>query len=412
MPTYTGQGWQMANQNFQQAGSYSNPVQMQEVTITAKRPDKLKKQNIIRNIQKGLYNAGLYGEISEKKAVDSIIGPMTRAALQKAKDAGYDINTETGEINYTKPIQKSKIESKKPSIFETLYTPGTTPQYVQDAANEAGQQVAFANPAVALANRWIHGKLGLSSTYSAIPEDQKKVLSDQNQYIFDNWNTVFSGNIGVAQKTLNENLKALDKAKKEGNIKEIETLKKEIESNKKSVSDISNLYQKIKKAGGLESYLKSNPGKKVVVGANFGLYKRNNMHRFPQGTPSRYANFDAPNYVNYAMNTPLGKVENIFGNTVQSFMYDPKQNIILTRASDTYDFNPRSASKEGATVSKLREKVGNDDVYSKRGSVNYSVDLYPIKPGQSNYTTDFGKPQKEDSAFMKFLIKMGIKAHE
>ena len=62
-------------------------------------------------------------------------------------------------------------------------------------------------------------------------------------------------------------------------------------------------------------------------------------------------------------------------------MYDPKQNVILTKASDTYDFNPRSASKEGATVSKLREKVGNDELYSKKGSVKYSFDLYPIKPG-------------------------------
>jgi len=189
-------------------------------------------------------------------------------------------------------------------------------------------------------------------------------------------------------------------------------LTKEIENNKKSIETISNNYNEVRKAGGLEKWLKANPGKKMIIGANFAHYKRANRSRFPQGTPSGYANFDKPNYINYAMKTPLGRVENIFGNNVQSFMYDPEQDVILTRASDTYDFNPRGSSAEGPTVSKLREAVGNDKTYTGNGSVKYSFDLRPIRPGESNYTTHFGESQPDDSAFSKALVGLGIKLHQ
>ena len=49
------------------------------------------------------------------------------------------------------------------------------------------------------------------------------------------------------------------------------------------------------------------PEEKVVVGANFRLYL------FPDGTPTGYAGFGRPRYLEYAMETPLGQVENILG---------------------------------------------------------------------------------------------------
>lgn len=113
------------------------------------------------------------------------------------------------------------------------------------------------------------------------------------------------------------------------------------------------------------------------------------------------------------MNTPLGKVENIFGNNVQSYVYNPEDDIIYTRASDTYDFDRRASSAEGNTVSKLREAVGNDSTYSSDShSVKYAFDLKPIRPGQSNYTTNFGESQKDDSKFARALVSLGIKMHQ
>jgi len=43
-------------------------------------------------------------------------------------------------------------------------------------------------------------------------------------------------------------------------------------------------------------------------------YKNKNYSKFKNSSiPTSYANFNEPNYGNYAIDTPLGQVENIYG---------------------------------------------------------------------------------------------------
>lgn len=186
---------------------------------------------------------------------------------------GYDVDEKTGEVTKKQQPKKQQPQqttstSKKSFIDIMSYAsaPGYTPPVVQETMNKAGQQIAFANPALALVNRKLHGLVGISATYDAIPDDQRDVLSDQNYWMFNNWNTVFSQNLNKARDTLQTNQTALKKAQQEGNTKEIEKLQKEIENNKKSIQNISDNYQQVKRAGGLEAWLKNNPGKKMVMG--------------------------------------------------------------------------------------------------------------------------------------------------
>jgi len=104
------------------------------------------------------------------------MGDLTRNAIKKAREMGYEVNEKTGEI---KKLNRKGLHQKaaavenprKNNMSEMLYTPGTTPPYVQKFMNDLGQQIAFANPALALLNRKLHGIFGISTNYTAIPED-------------------------------------------------------------------------------------------------------------------------------------------------------------------------------------------------------------------------------------------------
>lgn len=311
--------------------------------------------------------------------------------------------------------QKRKSDAQMQSIEGNLdFATARGQQHdVTEQERVPAPNVAWSGPAQNLAQRAVNGVLQRDVTYT-IPQQHRAVLSDQNQWILDNWSQAFSHNLAIARQRLQETQNRFNAAK---TTEEREKLAKELESNRQSINNIQNNWEQVRGAGGLYNWLLANPNQKMVIGANMRLYKDANQSRFPASTPTAYANFNAPNYIGYAQNTPLGQVENVYGNTVQSFTYNPQTNRIVTRVSDTYDFNPYGSSSEDSEVKKLRTSAGNSETL-RRGTTAYADTLTSIpiddRRGSQRYlTTDqFGESSGEDSWLQRGLATLGIKFFE
>ena len=400
----------------------------------------------LAQLQESLWKIGAFKGLKDKRgrnvvyetAVDGVMGPLTNAAIANAKKLGYNVDRNSGTVSNSNnqssatqttqtssslepwlekairgsvvPLPQSQSQPRR-SVFDMIAPPGYVPSYQNETLSRYGQTLANSNPAIALVNRKMHGLLGLNANYTHIPQRQIDILSDQNQWIYDNWDTAFKHNLNIAQQTLNKNIELLKNATTE---EEKIKLQQQIENNKKSIESIQNNYEQVKKAGSLENWLKNNSGQKMVMGANFALYKNANANRM-KGLPTKYANFGStdnsgnPNTIAYSMDTPLGQVEYIYGNNVQSYMYDPDQNKIITRFSDNYDFN-KYGNEESKGIARLRMRAGTDEDLSQRGSISYNSELKPITfDGNKNYVEDFGKLTRSDSPFEVWLLNRVLK---
>ena len=389
--------------------------------------------NNIAKLQDALWKAGAFKgikgrngkELTYEQAVDGLRAKSgkgtTDQALAWAKANGYNVDEKAGTVSKheQRTPQKQATSNKRRNIFDFISAPGYTPTYVQEHFNAEGQKIVNSNPALALVNRKLHGLLNIPVTYTHAPQEQIYILSDQNQWIYDNWDQIFRINLNNAQRNLANNQKMLSLGK---NAKgepltesEMENLKQEIANNKKSIASVQSKYDAVKKAGGLEQWLLANPGQKMVMGADFSAYKRANANRMT-GVVGKYADFNStdengnPNTIAYAMTTPLGKVEYIYGNNMQSFRYDPETKQILTRSSDTYDFNSHGNENDKG-IKQLRYRAGNDKDLSDRGKVQYAYDLKPITPGTKgqNYVSSFGKVTRSDTPLETLLLNLGLK---
>ena len=406
-----------------------------------------RNKETLREEQEALWNAGAFKglknkfgrEVSYKEAVDGIEGSMTRQARENYRET-VDTKLPADPMGYIPVRERRKIEenakARKEGIakqrelaprreftaslgnienstnsaivalansYPTGYHPGMPSAQAANFYNSIGQKMINSNPALALLNAKAHGQLGIDANYTSIPEDHIKVLSDQNQFIYDNWKEAMEANIyhndseiASRRNNISKGYRGEDPSKTLS-VEEIKNLQKEIKDLEQSSKNIQNLKRQIYNAGGLEKYLISNPGEKVIIGGNFRFYKDNNQKRFPKNTPNKYANFNYPGYALWAMETPLGNVETIYGNNVQSFMYDPETKTIKTRFSDGYNFNAHGANAESSEVKKLRAKVGQDPDLAKT-AVRYSSDLIPITIGKPHYLSsqDFGTNEHQE----------------
>lgn len=231
-----------------------------------------------------------------------------------------------------------------------------------------GQRIrrwANSNPVAALADKKLRGKTGRGTQYNDedIPYRHYQVLSDQSKYVWDNIVDVLGSDVQKLSSALNS---ATDPERRKEMQGTLDTKKK---------------FYDMARRGALETYLKTHPEEKVVVGANFRRYKDDNQERFPEGTPAGYAGFERPRYLEYAMETPLGQVETIWGNSVMSFRYDPKSGQIIPAASDTYDFNSYSDERhENSAVGAMRKAVGKDKDMNEgsKGRITRRTELKPI----------------------------------
>lgn len=251
------------------------------------------------------------------------------------------------------------------------------------------KQAVNEDPALALADKYVRSKVTHQGTQykdADIPIGQYNVLSDQNQYIWDNIQNVLSTDVSK----LRSSIASEEDPKRKAELQN--TLQTKLK------------YLDLAKKGLLTDYLRLHPDEKVVVGGNFRSYKDANQSRFPEETPTGYAGFGRDRYLEYAMNTPLGQTETIWGSAIHSYRVDPVTDAIITAVSDTYDFNPYSSGKanEGNVVGQLRMVAGNDPSLGEKGTTKITrrMNLRPILPGQSNYITDpneFGVlPEKGD----------------
>ena len=323
-----------------------------------------------------------------KWGADGNWGRATDAAIAQAEKDGWIIDGH-------------KLVKKQPTTQGTarnasmagVDNPVTNPSpYSMRGAMDivlGGNSTGSTDPFVALATAKALGTFGANRNYE-YPEEHIPILSDQNQYIFDNWEAAMDYNYSATNNRLQKLLKTYNETKDPA---ERQKLQAEIDDHKKSMKSILANKTKYSKAGGLKKYLMANPGEKVVIGGNFRFYKDNNQHRFPEGTPTGYASFDKhPDYVGWARNAPLGQVETIYGNNVHSWVYNPETNQIETASSDEYNFNS-IGSELSSKIGKLRTAVGEDDALNKT-SIKYRSALRPIKlDGTDNYITnsdDFG----------------------
>ena len=253
------------------------------------------------------------------------------------------------------------------------------------------RQKINSNPALALADKTFRGKVskqGTEYTDADIPIEQYNVLSDQNQYIWDNMSSVLSSDISRLQGELSG---VTDLARRREMEKTIKSKQRYLDMARKGI---------------LRDYLLLHPDEKLVVGGNFRHYKDANQSRFPKGTPTGYAGFGKDRYLEWAMKTPLGQTETIWGSAIHSYQGDPATQSIRTAVSDTYDFNPYSSGKsnEGNLVGQLRLIAGKDPSLGEgsSGKITRRMNLRPIIEGQSNYITDpneFGVLPEEADPF-------------
>lgn len=253
------------------------------------------------------------------------------------------------------------------------------------------RQAVNESPALALADKYMRSKVthrGTQYEDSDIPIGQYNVLSDQNQYIWDNIQSVLSTDISKLQSSIASETNPVRKAELQNTLQ------------------TKSKYLDLARKGLLADYLRLHPDEKVVVGGNFRHYKDANQHRFPEGTPTGYAGFGKDRYLEYAMDTSLGQTETIWGSALHSYRVDPATGTIITAVSDTYDFNPYSSGKshEGNLVGQLRKVAGNDPSLGEKSSTKITrrMNLRPILPGQSNYITDpneFGALPEEGDPF-------------
>lgn len=249
-------------------------------------------------------------------------------------------------------------------------TPERREQWEQErrSGGGLGQRIrrwANSNPVAALADKKLRGRTGRGIQYNDedIPYRHYQVLSDQSKYVWDNIVDVLGSDVQKLSSALNSTSDPERRREMQGTL-----------DTKKKFYDMA-------RRGALETYLKTHPEEKVVVGANFRRYKDDNQERFPEGTPTGYAGFGRPRYLEYAMETPLGQIETIWGNSVMSFRYDPKSGQIIPAASDTYDFNSYSDERhENSAVGAMRKAVGKDKDMNEgsRGRITRRTELKPI----------------------------------
>ena len=113
---------------------------------------------MVRTVQEELWKAGAFKGIKNRRgkaithdeAVDGLMGPMTRRAINNAKNAGMAVsnvmNTTARGISQmmplksNKPKNQSKANSDK-SALEYAYAPGTTPSVVNQLMQEVGSRI-------------------------------------------------------------------------------------------------------------------------------------------------------------------------------------------------------------------------------------------------------------------------------
>lgn len=201
--------------------------QRQKAHQRANRNTKAPFVNNIAKLQEALFKAGFFDEgTTFNKAVDGIKGKMTDRAIQRAKDAGYNINTDTGTINKVSSINEQPLDQQKPvrkNKFVTTsgsFTPSqvieqstssVTP-YMEEAADFVGH-----NPALILAedmdkatpNRIAEALFGIrpfkGRTITNLPSLQKQELINQvkfarergyNSFTSDLYNQMYNYNYG------------------------------------------------------------------------------------------------------------------------------------------------------------------------------------------------------------------------
>ena len=284
-------------------------------------------------------------------------------------------------------------------------TPERREQWEQErrSGGGLGQRVrrwANSNPVAALADKKLRGKTGQGTQYNDedIPYRHYQVLSDQSKYVWDNIVNVLGSDVQKLSQALN-------------NTDDLER-RKEMQG----TLDTKKKFYDMARRGTLETYLKMHPEEKVVVGANFRRYKDDNQERFPEGTPTGYAGFGRPRYLEYAMETPLGQVETIWGNSVMSFRYDPKSGQIIPAASDTYDFNSYSDERhENSAVGAMRKAVGKDKDMNEgsRGRITRRTELKPIGDNYQRLDREgFGIMGNNPNVGYEFINQVIAKAAE
>lgn len=354
------------------------------------------------------YDIGIYG-------ADGRMGNDTKRALAQAEKDGWQV---VNNRLVKKSQQTEKPQSTTIGLPEVTGVPGKEGRVMNSFSGlkeiiSNYKPTGYKHPGAVLLDAKIRGSLDLPEITYEFPDTHKKVLSDKNQFIFDNWNDAIQYNKIIATKLLNNNQKALEEATKNKDTKEIERLTQEIEDNKKSISNIQDTFNKLSKAGGLQKYLLAHPNEKIIIGGNERFYKDKNMHRFPKGTDPKYAYAFQNNVdLGYALNTPLGQTEYAYGNDVHSYVYDPQRKEIITAVSDSYNFNPVGTEND-TTIGKLRQVAGKDEDY---GKVSFRSELAPISldPTKKNYITDskdFGEASPA-SPLENIAVKIGLASQD
>lgn len=261
-----------------------------------------------------------------------------------------------------------------------------TPEYAEKLRKErtkgrftSYERTVNQNPVFAVLDKKVRGMVGADANYTddtALPYEHYRVLSDQNKWIWDNLGSVLQNDISKLQQAMSQPGVSKDR---------MESMNKTLQQKKRYLNMHSN--------GTLVDYMKLHPNEKVVVSGNFAHYKNANQGRFDKSVPDKYAKFGAEGYSDYAMNTPLGQVETIWGNNVQSFRYSPKTGRIQTAVSDSYDFGGYSDTRnESSSVGALRKRFGNDKDMgeSSKGKVFRRYSLADIEPegGKRPYISD------------------------
>lgn len=389
------------NQGIAQKEAEEQEIQRKASQGTKGFVQQQAKANTIR-LQQALlkegYNLGRWG-------ADGNWGNATDAAIAQAEKDGWVVN---GHRLVKKPKPQAVKTNSTPQIFGAAgpeYAVMALGQHYKNARN-----VGTTDPMVALGKAKAYGWLGIDQNYE-YPQEHIGVLSDQNQYIFDNWESAMDYNYGSTANRLAEWQKKFNEAKLANDQAKMSEYQKEIDDHNKSMKSILANKAKYKKAGGLKEYLIANPNEKVVIGGNFRFYKDGNKSRFPEGTPTGYASFDRhPNYVGWARNAPLGQVETIYGNNVHSWVYNPETNQIETASSDEYNFNS-VGSEFSSKIGQLRSAVGEDEDLAKT-KIKYRSALKPIKlDGSTNYLTtpeEFGLP-RENTEYENTLLDLGLR---
>lgn len=202
-------------------------AQRQKAYKRANRKTKAPMINNTAKLQEALYKAGFFDQgTTFNKAVDGDRGGMTDAAIQRAKDAGYNVNIDAGTINKVSSIDKQPLDQQKPvrrnrfittsgsfapsQVIEQS-TSSVTP-YMEEAADFVGH-----NPALILAedmdkatpNRITEALFGIrpfkGKTITNLPSLQKQELINQvkfakergyNSFTSDLYNQMYNYNYG------------------------------------------------------------------------------------------------------------------------------------------------------------------------------------------------------------------------